>query len=186
MPFFSRKRTSEEEPAADRRGMIDGVYQADAFTLDMREGWYDRTAFVIEGPHEHDLQHTLTINVDDTVGAIPLIEYATVQLQTQVDTLRGCRLLREGHTRLQDETVAYQATFMWYPTDERRLYQEQLMAVHEGMGYKLTATFTKKTRKTLGPAVMRAMRSFQPGVAEEPPAPRPSSAPTADIHPHRS
>ena len=186
MPFFSRKRTPEEEPATARRGMIDGVYQADAFTLQMREGWYDRTAFVIEGPYEHDLQHTLTISVDDTVGAIPLIEFASVQLQTQVDTLRGCRLLREGPTRLQDETAAYQATFVWYPTDERRLYQEQLVVVHEGMGYKLAANFTKKTRKTLGPAVMRSMRSFQPGAVEEPPVSPDPYAPTADVNSHRS
>ena len=122
----------------------------------------DKTVFVLEGPHEHELQHTLTINVDRTADAIALIDYADMQIETQQETLRGCRLLKKGLTRLDNEMPAYRAIFVWYPTDERRIYQDQLFVLHDGIGYKLTAHFTKKTRKTIGPRIERAMRSFEP------------------------
>ena len=138
------------------------TYRADGFTLDVHPDWTDKTVFVLEGPNEHGLQHNLTINVDRKADAIGLIDYADVHIENQLETLRGCRLLKKGLTRLDNEMPAYRAIFVWYPTDERRIYQDQLFVLHDGVGYKLIAHFTKKTRKTIGPSVERAMRSFEP------------------------
>ena len=76
--------------------------------------------------------------------------------------LKGCRLLKQGKTQLANGLPAYEAIFSWYPTDDLRVYQHQIFVLHEKRGYKLTATFTKKTRKTIGPLVERMMLSFNP------------------------
>lgn len=144
------------------RGEALHPYRADAFALDLRPGWEDRTVYVLEGPFEHEFQHSLTINVDRQAGDVMLLDYADMQIENQLETLHGCRLLKQGHTQLDNGLTAYRAVFVWYPTEERRLYQDQLFVVHRGVGYRLTASFTKKTRKTLGPRVERAMHSFEP------------------------
>ena len=153
----------QRTPSAYRTATLPAAsYEAERFTMDLYEGWTDKTVYVIEGPREHDMQHNITVNVDPDAGAVALIDYADVQIEAQQNTLRGCRLLMKGFTRLDSDQAAYRAIFVWYPTDEVRIYQDQLFVVHEGVGYKLTANFTKKTRKTLGPRIERAMRSFEP------------------------
>ena len=57
---------------------------------------------------------------------------------------------------------AHRVIYVWCPMEGMRVYQEQLYVLHDGIGYKLTATFTKKTRKTLGSRVERMMLSFNP------------------------
>ena len=130
--------------------------------MELQEGWQNETVYVLEGPVEDDLQHTLQINVDPDAGDIAVIDYADVQIEAQKNTLRGCRLLVKRFTHLDNDMRAYRAIFVWYPTEERRVYQDQFFVVHEEIGYRLSANFTKKTRKTLGPKVERALRSFEP------------------------
>ena len=130
--------------------------------MDLQEGWQNETVYVLEGPVEDDLQHTLQISVDPDAGDIAVIDYADVQIEAQKNTLRGCRLLMKRYTYLDGERRAYRAIFVWYPTEDRRIYQDQFFVVHEEIGYRLSANFTKKTRKTLGPKVERALRGFEP------------------------
>ena len=44
--------------------------------------------------------------------------------------------------------------------DEIRIYQQQIFVLVEKTAYKMTASYTKKTRKTLGPAIERMMLSL--------------------------
>ncbi len=64
-------------------------------------------------------------------------------------------------SKLANGMTAYQAIFSWFPTDGVKVYQEQIFVLAEGCAYMLTATFSKKTRKTLGPQVERMMLSFR-------------------------
>ena len=57
---------------------------------------------------------------------------------------------------------AYEAIFSWFPTNDIKIYQHQIFVLVEKTAYKLTASFTKKTRQTLGPQVLRMMLSFEP------------------------
>lgn len=154
-----------QQPASER-ALREGAarpYRADAFTLDLRPGWRDRTVFVLEGPHAHEFQHVLTVNVDTEVDDdMALLDYADLQVANQLDTLRGCRLLKKGYTKLDNGLTAYRAVFVWYPAEDRRIYRDQLFVLHRGTAYTMAASFTKKTRKTLGPRVTRAMHSFEP------------------------
>jgi hypothetical protein len=63
---------------------------------------------------------------------------------------------------LDNGTEAYEAIFKWYPVNEFRIYQHQVYILIDKTAYKLTASFTKKTRQTLGPQVERMMLSFNP------------------------
>jgi hypothetical protein len=137
-------------------------FTADRFELQIGAEWTDRTAYVLEGPLEDDLQHTITIAVDEDAGDVDLLAYAYPQIDAMLETLHGCRLQARGLTRLDAGDPAYMAAFVWWPADERRLYQEVWFVLHRGTGYRIAATFTRKTRRTLGPAVRRAVHAFTP------------------------
>ena len=113
------------------------------------------------------MQHNVTISVGHHVEVDSLIDFADWQVKSVEETLKGCRLLLKDQVQLDCGVPAYRAIFVWYPTDDVRLYQEQLYVLHGGRGYTLTASFTKKTRKTLGPRVQRVMLSFTPRDAAE-------------------
>jgi len=151
------------------------TFVADRFSIDLGVDWTDRTAYVLMGPEEHDLQHTITIATDDEAGDEDLLAYAYPQVDSILETLKGCRCQARGLTRLDCGVPAYFAAFVWWPSDERRVYQEVWFVLHEGAGYRITASFTRKTRKTLGPAVRRAVHGFIPGSAPLRSTPPPSS-----------
>ena len=71
-------------------------------------------------------------------------------------------LLKKGNKTLTNGMPAYEAIFRWYPSEDLRIYQHQIFVLHKNNGYKLTTSFTKKTRKILGPQVERIMLSFNP------------------------
>ena len=152
-----------EVPAAATR-----PYLADAFTLALpAEGWKDLTVFLLTGPIEDGLQHQVTVTVDPGVPPVSLDEYAAGRRAQLEDTLQGCRILLDDRVALDSGLPAARLVYRWWPSEARRVYQEQLHLLAPAAdgtqtGYTLTATFTKKTRRTLGPAVERLMRSFSP------------------------
>ena len=137
-------------------------YVADTFTLPLPDGWIDRTIFTLTGPVTDGVQHNITINIDREVVADTLLDFAALQIQSLENQLHGVRLLKEEKVLLANGTPAYRAIFVWYPVEDVRLYQEQLYVIDGGLGYTLTASFTKKTRKTIGPTIERIMLSFEP------------------------
>jgi len=138
------------------------LFQGNGFTVDQLEDWQDKTLYTITGPVTDGIQHNVVITVDKEVPFDTLIEYADWQIKTLETELKSCTLLKKGETKLTNGTDAYEAIFKWYPTDELRIYQQQIFVLIEKTAYKLTASFTKKTRKTLGPQVERMMLSFNP------------------------
>ena len=137
-------------------------YQAQYFSLTLLESWQDKTVYTLTGPVEDGVQHNITINLEPEVQFDSLREFAEWQIRTLEEELKGCRLLKKEEIKLANGMSAYRAIFSWYPTDEVRVYQEQMYVLHEKSAYSMTATFTKKTRKTLGPLVERMMLSLNP------------------------
>jgi len=139
-------------------------FETERFTMNVHAGWTDATVYVLEGPDEgEEITPSITINVDPEAGDIALIDYADRQLTAQQDTLRGCRLLMKQFTALENGRTAYRAIVCWTPTDERRLFRDQFFVVDAPVAYTLTAILTKKMRRTIGPRIERALRSFEPG-----------------------
>lgn len=149
-------------------------YQAHAFALALPpETWADQSAYVFAGPVSDGLQHNITVTLDpDLPDGLTLDAYADLQLDSIRGELRGCHLLLHDALQLDCGIPAHRAVFRWEPSDAVRVYQEQLYVLAGRMGYKLTATYTRKTRKTLGPVIERIMKSFVP----KPPAVPPPAA----------
>ena len=71
-------------------------------------------------------------------------------------------MLKKEPVALESGLPAYRALFVWYPAEDMKVYQEQLYVLHDGVGYRLTATFSRKSRKLLGPQIERIMLGFTP------------------------
>ena len=138
------------------------VYSANSFIVRHPEGWQDKTIFTLVGPVENGIQHNVIISFEHDVPYETVRDFAEVQLSAMQNELKSCRVLKKGNIALADGKPAFQVICTWYPTDELRMYQEHIYVLADKTAYQLTATFTKKTRKTLGPAVQRMMLSFHP------------------------
>jgi len=138
------------------------TFRGHSFSMDLYEGWLDKTIYTIAGPVTDGIQHNIIINLNPDVETDNLRDYADWNIASLTGELKGCRLLFQGPILLANGLPAYKAIFCWFPTDELRIYQEQIYVLVGTTGYNLTASFTKKTRKTLGPLVERMMLSFNP------------------------
>ena len=137
-------------------------YRANRFNFSLGKDWTDETVYILGGPVTDGVQHNITIHVEPDVPTEALLDYADAQIQSLEAQLQQCRVLKRDQVELDMGLPAYRAIFTWYPAKDQRLYQEQLYVLHQQTGYTLTATFTTKTRKTLGPQVERIMLSFTP------------------------
>ena len=135
-------------------------YTGNNFFLRLSSDWTEKTVYTFEGPEEDDLLHTVTLTQGRISPGIALQEFSDFQVRAMEQELKGCRLLKREGFRLGDGRKAHKAAFVWYPTEEREIYQHHVYVVHEQKGYTLAANFTKKTRKTTGPAILRMMESF--------------------------
>lgn len=162
IPESSREpRTQKSSPdvAQEFHGR---TYQADSFSVDIPEDWTDRTVFTLVGPVTDGVTHNITVIRQSDLETDSLEAFADLQIQSLESELKGCRLLLREPVRLASDEEAYRAIFVWWPTEEKRLYQEQIYVLHEGTGFTLTASFSKKSRKTIGPLIERAMLTFRP------------------------
>ena len=138
------------------------LFTANRFTINMLEDWEDKTIYTLTGPVTDGIQHNVIINVDPDVPFDELIDYAEWQIKSLEEELKSCTLLKKGETKLDNGMEAYEAIFSWFPIDDIRIYQHQIYILIDKTAYKLTASFTKKTRQTIGPAIVRMMKSFNP------------------------
>lgn len=164
-PHTVSQRRASTGSALEKRTELPGTfwsYNAHAFTIALPEDWKDKTVFTLTGPVTDGIQHNVTITSQKDLSVDNLLDFAEWQIRSLKETLKGCRLLLKESIEMDSGPRAYRAIFVWWPTEDLRLYQEQLYVLHEKTGYTLTASFTKKTRKTLGPQIERAMLSFTP------------------------
>ncbi|HSD63985.1 MAG TPA: DcrB-related protein [Ignavibacteriaceae bacterium] len=155
-----QKQQKSEQPPAEKDKTIS--FRGNGFTLDQLEDWEDKTIYTITGPVIDGIQHNVIINVDREMIFDTVTDYAEWQIKTLQEELKGCTLLKRGETKLTNGTDAYEAIFSWYPLDDYRIYQHQVYILIDKIAYKLTASFTKKTRQTIGPSIVRMMLSFNP------------------------
>ena len=148
------------------------IYTGNNFSISLYDGWRDKTIYTIAGPATDGIQHNIVISVHPDVQVDNLRDYADWNILAMKEELKSCRLLKQAPINLANGLQAYQAIFCWYPTDKLRLYQEQIYVLVEKTGYVITASFTKKSRKTLGPQVERMMLSFSPVQQNEKPRAR--------------
>jgi hypothetical protein len=151
-----------QPPAPSKLKPPEETFQANDFTINIYEDWQDKTIYTLTGPVTDGIQHNIVVHIDPDVEVDSLSEYVDWQVTTLEEQLKSCRLLLKEEIKLNNGMPAYRAIFSWYPHDELRIFQEQIFLIADTTAYKLTASFTKKTRKTIGPQVEQMMLSFDP------------------------
>jgi len=146
-----------------------GVYQASDFTLALLEEWKDQSVYLLEGPEEDGLQHFVTIQVDPLAQETTLVDYVDWMVRAQEEHVPGCRLCLKKGVHLGNGLPACRVVFVWHPAEGIQRYQEQVIVLFERQAYRLSAMFTRKTRRTLGPIVWQVMMGFQPAGSPQPP-----------------
>lgn len=161
-PAASKPVSPSAAPRATTLAVPAQVFRASRFAVTMPEEWQDKTVYILAGPLADGLQHNVTVNVEPDVPFDTMEAYAHTQVDALEASLHSCQVLKEEPIALHNGLPAYRVLFVWYPKEAMKIYQEQVYILHEGTGYRLTATFTPKTRKTLGRQVEDIMRSFEP------------------------
>lgn len=137
-------------------------YEAARFSLPLPEGWRDTTVFILAGPLTDGIQHNITVSLDPETPFEAVKDFAEVQVQALEESLPGIQVLKQEAMQLARGTPAYRVIFKWSPAEDQTLFQQQVYVVDHGTAYRLTASFSRKTRKTVGPEVTRTMLAFEP------------------------
>ena len=115
---------------------------------------------ILTGPVSDFIQHNITIDVEHDVKIPTLEAYAMVQIEFLKVQLNDFQLLKKDVVTLQVGLPAYRVIYKWQATPDKSFYQEQLYVVYNKTGYRLTATFSRKTRKMFGQDIERIMLGF--------------------------
>ena len=156
--LFGEDNNRERESQRD----LQRIYRGNGFTINQPEGWEDKTIYTLTGPMEDGIQHNILITIEEDVEFESVSDYADFHITAMEEELKGYTVLKREEISLDNGLPAYRAIYRWYPTDEMCIYQEQMFVLANGTAYKLTTTFTRKTRKTLGPQIERILMSFKP------------------------
>lgn len=159
--LFRKKESNQKE--TDQVIDPNRMYRGNSFSIRQPEEWNDKTVHTLFGPVEDGIQHNVLINVEYGITCNTVEQYADIQITSLENSLKSYVLLKQEKISLSNGFPAYKIVFRWYPAENIRVYQEQIFVLADKTAYKLTSTFTKKTRKTLGPQVERILMSFIPG-----------------------
>lgn len=159
--LFRKKESGKDENAK----VIDPnrLYYGNNFSIRQPEGWDDKTIHTLYGPIDDGIQHNIIISVEYDIVCDTVEQYADIQIESLENNLKSFILLKRDNISLSNGFPAYKIVFRWYPAENIRLYQEQIYVLANKTAYKLTSSFTKKTRKTLGPQIERILMSFNLG-----------------------
>jgi hypothetical protein len=137
------------------------------FKLDIPPGWVDETVYTYKGPDDSGVQHNLVLMVDSESNPGDLIAYAKQRIQTLTQTLSGFELLSEQPKKLKSGFDAYEVVYKWIPAEGKIIFQKQVYLIANGVAYNFTASFSKKTIKTIGNEVDEIIDSFKPEISEK-------------------
>jgi hypothetical protein len=130
------------------------------FKLNVPPGWEDRSYYRYEGPLEDGVQHNIIVTIENNIEIADLQQYAELNIKAVETELQGYHELKRGPVMMSNDVPAFELVYKWSPVEERLVYQRVIYILIDNTGYMLTATFSKKTWKTLGPAVDKILRSF--------------------------
>jgi hypothetical protein len=166
--FFSKKdekiptQQTEAILVPPSNGRTERIFQGNGFNINQPSDWQDKTIYTLVGPESDGIQHNIIVMIDENVPFDSVSQYADTQIIALESELKGCAILKREDIQLSNGYPAYKILLRWFPTDIFRVYQEQVYVLVDKTVYKITTTFTKITRKTLGPEIDRIVMSFQP------------------------
>jgi hypothetical protein len=138
------------------------------FRIKLPEEWEDLTVFTYFGPMDSGVQHNIVITVDPKPKEKKdLASYVRQQVGQNESNFPGFTMIAEREKDLPSGLPAYEIVYKYCPTEGKVIFQKQIFILTEGKGYILTASFSKKTMKTIAHVVDEIMASFSPLELEE-------------------
>jgi len=150
-------REDEKNLKSDSRILLNN-----RFTLSIPPDWEDRSYYRFEGPVEDGIKHSILVTIENSVKVPNLEQYAERNMKSMETELQGYQELKRGPLTLDSRVPAYELVYKWTPLKERQVYQRVIYILLNNTGYILTATFSKKTWKMLGPVINKILMSFKP------------------------
>jgi len=132
------------------------------FDISLADGWEDQSVYTFKGPEDGGVQHNLLLTIDQDISGIDLTEYAEQKIESLKEGLQGMEIVKQEEKHLKSGIPAYEVVFKWIPAPETIMFQKQVYLVVENKGYTFTASFSKKTLKTIGNEVDEMINSFKP------------------------
>jgi hypothetical protein len=133
------------------------------FQITFPSSWCETSIYSFQGPHDSGIQHNLVLTIDSNVPKnTDLILWAKQQFGTSKESLPGFELINEKEITLTSGIAAYEIVCRYCPSDARALFQKQVFIIIEEKGYIFTATFSKKTLKTIANEVDEIIASIMP------------------------
>jgi hypothetical protein len=138
------------------------------FRIKLPDGWEDRTVFTYFGPMDSGVQHNLVVTVDPKPKEKKdLTQYVRSQIGQNESRFPGFTMIAEREKALPSGFPAYEIVYKYCPAEGKVVFQKQVFILAEEKGYILTASFSKKTMKTIAHVVDEMIASFSPIEMEE-------------------
>ena len=132
------------------------------FSITLPQEWKDTTIFTFEGPHDDGLQHNLVVTIDPDAGKDMDIKiYAKTQIATTLSALPGFEMVSETAGKRRDNTLTYQICYKYTCEGSQTIFQKQAYIADKNALTIFTASFTKKTLKTIGPRIDATIDGFR-------------------------
>lgn len=132
------------------------------FKLTFPDTWKETTVYTFEGPYDSGVQHNLVLTVLPGLQEdVELETFAKLQTETSAGMLPGFELVSEKPAAFFSRCAGVEITYSYQPTDEITFFQKQWYFAINDKVYLFTATFNKKTIKTVAMEVEQVIRSLR-------------------------
>lgn len=131
------------------------------FALNLPEGWTDTTVYTFEGPDDSGVRHNLVVSVTPLEKDIGVVQFAKSQLELSTQALPGLEITGQSESSLPSGVPAYIVVYRFTSAENTTVYQKQYYVKVGERGYTFTASFSKKTLKTIAAEVDRIVGGFR-------------------------
>jgi len=128
-----------------------------ALQIELPDGWEDQTVHFFMGPEESGMQHTLTVMVDPAPDTRDLAEYSERYTPRWVEALPNSELLSDQPQQLEGGSSCWSVVCKSIPAERQILLHKRWYLLVNKTGFICTASFTKRTIKTIGVDVERTV-----------------------------
>jgi hypothetical protein len=142
-------------------GTPSGLVLNNRFSMMLPAEWEDHSYYRFEGPVEDGVKHGIMVTLENHIQAPGLEQYAALNIKALETELQGYQALKQGPLVLDSGMPAYELVYRWTPMKDRTVFQRVIYILAGNTGFVLTATFSKKTWKMLGPTVGKILMSFK-------------------------
>jgi len=136
------------------------------FSIDLPDGWVDKTVHTFMGPDDSGVQHILTLVLDDDTESMDLEEFARERIDVIVDSMSAITVLKDEPKELAGGKTVHEFVYKWVPVDDKIIFQKVIYLLIDGVGYTFSCNYSKKTIKTIGLEVEKIIESFIPAGME--------------------